>query len=338
MTLQIFGDSLLDGGNGGGNLTAILAALGLPSPFAAPPYSDGKASNGLVFGEAVAEELGIDSDTLISRFTVPTSPDVREENIVYAVAGATSEDLLSQVELFLADFEAASEIDDNGDEDDEDDDQDCHDDEGNRIDAIIGAGSNDVLVYLDPINAPDKFNVLLSVLSTEEEDDDLDLTDQIATYIEDNIDRAYDLLEDSVDRTVITALSPLGDIPLAIQADQLIDSLLPEDQSGGTRDFLTGVAEEVNDRLMHQFDDEENILILDAFGIFEEGLEAWKLSVEAMGLKPITNLDFISSGPGADIDQFAFLDPVHPTESFNEFLAMEASTEIVSEFANFGMA
>ncbi|NBD15271.1 MAG: hypothetical protein GVY04_03750, partial [Cyanobacteria bacterium] len=45
----------------------------------------------------------------------------------------------------------------------------------------------------------------------------------------------------------------------------------------------------------------------------------------------------ISSGSG-NIEEFAFIDPVHPTASFNEFLAAEASEQIALEFANFGMA
>jgi len=410
MTLIIFGDSLLDGGKEGGNLTAILESQGLPSPFPDPPYSNGKASNGLVLSETIAKKLEINPDTLISRFTVSTAPDVQEENVIYAVAGATSEDLLSQVDLFLDDLVASSKMDleeDDNDQDfalpfaraqegdrpafltgianrvkerldddnndslfpriqagdtptfltgianrvkerfnDDNNDEIVLDDKESSIDVILGAGSNDVFEYLelDLENLEDvefdsllKGLSLLKVLFTKDDDDDQALALHIATSIVDNTNSAYERIEDVVQRTVMTGLPPLQDIPFAFEADQVIDSLLPGDQAGDTRDFLTVITEEVNDQLMAKFEGQEDVLVLDTFDIFEEGLEDWQSSVEEMGLTPIIESDFISSGSG-NIEQFAFIDQVHPTASFNEFLALEASEQIASEFANFGMA
>ncbi|NBD16407.1 MAG: hypothetical protein GVY04_09775, partial [Cyanobacteria bacterium] len=222
MTLIIFGDSLLDGGKGGGNLTARLEAQGLPSPFPNPPYSNGKASNGLVLSEAIAEDLGIDPDTLISRFTVSTAPDVQEENVIYAVAGATSEDLLSQVDLFLDDLVASSNMD------------------------------------------------------LEEDDNDQDFA-----------------------------------LPFASA------------QAGDTPTFLNRIANRVKER----FNDDDNNESL--FASAQAGDTPTFLNRIANKVKERFN---ISSGSG-NIEEFAFIDPVHPTASFNEFLAAEASEQIALEFA-----
>ncbi|MGF1570830.1 MAG: SGNH/GDSL hydrolase family protein [Nodosilinea sp.] len=247
MTISFLGDSLLDTGN----LTNILDVFGI-TPFPDPPYSAGKASNGLVLGEAVIEQLGIAPDTLVPGFRLPTTPPVFnpfQENINYAVAGATTgvfgsrgndlEDLpiglQTQVALFKQDIASNPNSDVDGD----------------QPDTIINAGSNDVFEALVDLER------FASVLLTPEKDDDNALSDDIATQVVANLNQAVNDLEGVVDNIVIFGLSKLGDTPFSIQVDSLVDDLLPGDFSGQTRAFLTSTAAAVNARLIDTYNDSD---------------------------------------------------------------------------------
>ena len=331
MTLIKIGDSLLDGGEdagqGGSNLSTLynLGVLQLPSepfPSLGPglPYSNRKASDGLVLGELVAQELG-NTDPLILRSTILTA-DVESQNIVYAISGSTSADLRSQVALFNDDFNISEPDDDN------------------NIDVLLNGGNNDILAYLDP---DQKLSALLEVLSTPDDDDDEDLQDNISDQVTDNISLVLDDLENSADRIVLLGIPPVEESPFAYQ----IYNSLTQYESG-IRDFLTGLVEDINnefDELMENDDDDDkkqNLLFLDGVDIFDEGLDKWKSSVEDDGRTPITQTDFITDfleSPGStNINDYAFVDLVHPTQSFAGHLANIIAEEINSELINFGIA
>lgn len=244
MSISFLGDSLLDTGN----LTNVLAPFGIV-PFPNPPYTSGKASNGLVLGEAVIEQLGISPDSLILGFRLnpaAASPNPLEDNINYAVAGAATGvfgsagndlqnvpvGLQTQVALFNQDIAAASAITPGAE----------------QPDVIISIGSNDVYDALVDLNA------FADILSTPTQEDDEALKNDIATLVVSNIDQAINDLEGNVDDIVIFGLSTLGDTPYAIQMDGAVDDLLVGDFSGQTSAFLTDVAEEINAQLIDEYD------------------------------------------------------------------------------------
>lgn len=249
MTVALLGDSLLDTGN----LTNVLAPFGISPfpalPFPDPPYNDGKASNGLVLGEAVIAQLGIDPDSLTLGVRLPTAPPTLNpltENINYAVAGATtgvfgsegnSLDMFpvgvqSQIALFTQDVASVG----------------IPETEAEKPDIIFSAGSNDVFEVLVDINS------FANILLTPGKNDDNALKTDLATQVVGNIYAAIDSLENYADDIVILGLSRLGDSPFAIQVDGAVDALLPGDYAGQTRAFLTEVAAEVNTRLIGTYD------------------------------------------------------------------------------------
>ncbi len=249
MTIALLGDSLLDTGN----LTNILAPFGIvpyPNlPFADPPYSGGKASNGLVLGEAVLAQLEIDPASLALGVGLPTAtprPNPLTENINYAVIGATTGvfgsegsnlnlfpiGVQSQIALFTQDLVSVG----------------TPAADSKKPDVIFSAGSNDVFEALVDINS------FASILLTPSKDDDNALRNDLATQVVENINTAINSLGNNVNNIVIIGLSRLGDSPFSIQVDGAVDALLPGDYAGQTREFLTSVAAEVNTRLIATYD------------------------------------------------------------------------------------
>ncbi len=244
MTIALLGDSLLDTGN----LTNVLAPFGL-DPFPDPPYIGGKASNGLVLGEAVMARLDIDPASLTFGVRPPTAlPTLNPltENINYAIVGATTGvfgsegrnlDLFpigvkSQIALFTQDLTSIG----------------IPEAKTERPDIIFSAGSNDVFEALVDINS------FANTLLTPSKDDDNALKNDLATQVVENIYAAITSLGNYVDDIVIVGLSKLGDSPFSIQKDSAVDALLPGDYAGQTREFLTSVAAEVNTRLIATYD------------------------------------------------------------------------------------
>jgi hypothetical protein len=366
-TVAFFGDSLLDTGN----LTKILAPSGI-EPFPNPPYKDGKASNGQVLGEAVLDELGIDPNSLIPRFRLlraATTFNPLQDNINYAVASATTGvfgsegndldflpiGLQSQVALFKKDF-ATARLKRYGKKSffdwaaswkkDFTVARESALDEG-KPDVILSAGSNDVFDVLVDLER------FANVLFTPEEDDDRELINGTANKIVDNLNKAIDRLESTIDDAVIFGLSPLGDTPFSIQVDTVVDSLLSGGSgsfAGQTRELLTDIAEKVNSGLTDKYDgdglDVEDVLVIDGIEIFEQGLNDWK---DSLSLTPYTDISYadylgqIAQGnpnnlpSGLVAGQFAFIDGVHPTSDLNKFFASQAAPLIREEFPNFGI-
>jgi phospholipase/lecithinase/hemolysin len=342
--LVFLGDSLLDNGN----LTDILAPFNIV-PYPSPFYSEGKASNGLVLGEKIAQELEIIPDSIISSATVsPLNINIlADKNTVnYAFAGATTgfsgskgnnlQDfpigLLSQVEQFQRDFNLFSQTPPY---------KNLVKKNLIHVDGIISAGSNDVFEVL---TLPNWFNVLL----TETDEDNQALINQTATQIVDNIEQAVNTLGDNLNNIVILGLSPLGDTPFAIKVDQMVDDdLFFADFSGQTRDLLTGIAAGVNTQLITKYDNSENdiedVLVIDGFQVFNNALLAWEENLgDLTPIKDISYLDYKTANTnlpaGLLAEQFFFLDGSHPLEEANGFIAAEIAPLIVAEFPHFNFA
>ncbi|MGD1861035.1 MAG: SGNH/GDSL hydrolase family protein [Leptolyngbyaceae cyanobacterium] len=244
MTLAFLGDSLFDTGN----LNVLAGAFGI-EPFPPPLYSGGKASNGLVLGEAIAAQLGIDPATIDLGFrllpTFETNP--LEQTVNYAVAGATTDEfgsasndleivpigLQSQAQLFSLDLIAAGAV---------------VADAADRPDVLLSAGSNDVLEVLPDIAA------LADIMFSPDKTDDEALQQELAAQIAGNIEAAIASIDGLVDDIVIAGIPPLGDIPLARQIDEQVDDLLAGDFAGDTREFLTNTAAAINAQLSLLYD------------------------------------------------------------------------------------
>jgi lysophospholipase L1-like esterase len=316
--LFLFGDSLFDQGN----LTTILSPFGI-MPYPPPFYSEGKAVNGvdgldvledggLVLGETIAAGLGVDPDSIIPRSTVP-NVNLFQDNVNYAVAGATSGifgsaannletfplGLLSQVQTFKDELPQENLI---------------------YGDGILTAGSNDVL------------EVLLILPDLLETQTPIEIINNTATEIVDNIAQAIDILDDNLNQIVILGLSPIGNTPFAIKNfDQ------------PTRDLLTGIAAGVNTQLIAKYDNAENniedVLVIDGFEAFAKGLSAWEMSLEgATAITDVSYLDDWETDSTLSVEPYFFADDVHPTNNANEFLANEIVPVILEEFPHFTFA
>jgi hypothetical protein len=254
MTIAFLGDSLLDTGN----LSLVLAQFDIePFPELVGGefiYNDGKASNGLVLGEAVIQELGIEPDTVENRFPLTFGSGLVnpfQDNLNYAFAGSTAgifgsegnqlEDLpiglQTQVTVLKYDLALANRLSP----------------QAEKPDIILSAGSNDVFEALVDIES------FAGVLLTPETTDDDALKDDLASGVVDNINRAIARMQNHVDDIVVFGLSKLGDTPFAIQVDAAVDALLPGDFANRTRTFLTGVAAEVNTRLTTRYNPSDDV-------------------------------------------------------------------------------
>lgn len=320
MTVVFFGDSLFDIGN----LSAILIPLGI-EPYPNPPYNQGKASNGQVLGEAIADKLGIGADSLVGNSTVSSPPNPLENNTVYAFAGATTGafgseanqlntlpiGLTSQIQLFQDNLPIENTINFLN----------------SSIEVIISAGSNDVLeVLADPS--------FVNIFLTPENDDNEVLINQTVNNIVNNISQAINSIEDSTGNITLIGLSPLGNTPFVIKTDQEIDDNIPLDIAGQTSSLLTNISAKVNEELITKFDNETedipNVKVIDGFQVFEDALTAWQNDLSTSAIIDISYLDYISGTSNLEenltVEQFAFIDGVHPTSTLNQYLA----TEIVS--------
>lgn len=326
MTLIFLGDSLFDTGN----LTAILDPFNI-RPFGDEPYNEGKPSNGLVLAEAIADTLGVDSNSILSRSTLSESPNVFENNVSYGVADATSGKfgsernrlniieigLQSQVESFNLDFNQTNQDNSNN----------------NTIEVFISAGSNDVLEILA---IPDWFNVL----TTPELDDDQTLINETATDIFNNLNQAISDLENTSDNITIVGLAPVGNTPSGIESDREIHNNLSGDFLGETSNILNDISREVNQRLINAFDNPDNdieeVEVFDGLKIFEDGLDAWENSLSAPAIIDISYSDYLAGDTNLEdnlgVERFAFVDGVHPTSNLNQFLASQTfSDEVVPD-------
>lgn len=317
MTVIFLGDSLFDIGN----LSVTVAPLGF-QPFPNPPYNQGKASDGQVLAEAIADKLGINANSLVGNSTISTPPNPLDNNVVYAFAGATTGifgskpnnlgtipiGLSSQIQLF-----EKSLISDNS--------------LNNLIEVFISAGSNDVLeVIADP-------NFVNIFLTPENNDNEL-LINQTVDQIFNNINQAIEDIENQTGNITVIGLSPIGNTPFVIETDQKIDDSIPLDINGKTTALLNDISVKVNEKLITTFDNQNNdipnVKIIDGFKVFNNALNLWQNDLTTSPIIDVSYVDYISGtsnlGENLTIEQFAFIDGVHPTSALNQYLA----TEIVS--------
>lgn len=244
MALAFLGDSLLDTGN----LDDLLDFFGI-DPFPAPLYSEGKASNGLVLGEAIADQLGIAPASIDLGFRLIPSFDVDplEQNVNYAVAGSETNSfgsesndlqlvpvgLQTQVKLFAFDLITSGAFFTASDD---------------KPDVLVSAGSNDVFDVLADVEA------FAAVIFSPGKNDDNQLKQEIVSDIVGNIEQAIASIDGLVDDIVVIGIPAIGDTPFARQIDGEIDALLSGDFAGDTREFLTDTAAAVNAKLSKIYD------------------------------------------------------------------------------------
>ena len=251
-SLAIFGDSLMDAGN-----LDQVAKIVRQDPFQESIYNPGgnvKASNGPVFGEHIAQQLGasLGSRQLANLITLPVlgftgfgSKQLRN----FAYAGATSGNagssrsglerfpigLRAQTRAFAANTSSSKDLD-----------------------ALMMAGSNDIT---DLVANPDP---LKAFLATPGRRDDRRFEKKAARSIVNNIVAAYDNITGLVDETVIIGLAPLSATPFVRdQASRLTPSL---------RDpllaLVDGIASKVNQGLASRLDARPDVLVIDGFEVW----------------------------------------------------------------------
>lgn len=331
MTIALLGDSLLDTGN----LDALLDFIGI-DPFPAPVYSEGKASNGLVLGEAIVAQFGIAPESIELGFRLlPTlAVDPLEQSVNYAVAGAAAGavgaagnglqllpvGLQTQVEILALDLVTAGALLVPANE---------------RPDLILSAGSNDVLEALVDLPA------LADILFSPETDDDTAFMQTLVSQIVGDIQQAIARLDGLVDDVVILGIPPLGDTPFAIQMDSQVDELLVGDFAGVTAAFLTDTVAAINAELAQTYDgdraDEQPLaqtiddllgtgtsILFDAIdAVLTGGIEEFGVGGElASGWSSIT--DFISDIAAALVESRQPPDPVENVMVIDTFNVFEA--------------
>lgn len=335
MTVIFLGDSLFDIGN----LTTLAQSSGV-QPFPPPFYNQGKASNGQVLSEAIASLIHISPELLIGNSMVTTSPNPLEDNVVYAIAGATTGvfgsagnnleefpiGLASQVESFLNNLPTTNS-------------------NNQTIEVFISAGSNDVFEVL--VNNQSFVNILL----TPETEDNETLINNTANNIINNISQAINLIENKTENISVVTLAPLGNTPFAIKTDQQIDNSTPLDLAGQTSATLNSIASRVNQELTNIFDNQINnnpkVDIIDGIKVFNNAINARQNDLTTPLIKDISYLDYVSGETDLEanlpVEQFVFLDGSHPTSIFNQYLAEEIIpqpqlNEVIYRFQNTNIA
>ena len=251
-SLAIFGDSLMDAGN-----LDQVASIVRQNPFQDPIYSRGgnvKASDGSVFGEHIAEQLGasLGSRQLANLITLPTlrftgfgSKQLRN----YSYAGATSGfagsrrsglsrfpiGLRAQARAFAASTSRTQDLD-----------------------ALLTVGSNEIT---DLVADPDPLKVFLASPSRR---DDLQFEMKAARRIVNNIVEAYDVITGLVDETVIVGLAPLSATPYVADQAMGMNASLREP----LLDLVDGIAGRVNQVLARRLDARPDVLVVDGFELW----------------------------------------------------------------------
>ena len=286
-SLLILGDSLMDSGN----IDQVARSFG-QNPFEEAIYNGGgnrKASDGPVFGEHIAQQLGADlgRNTLANLQTLPglTLQGFGKAQLrTYAYAGALSGrsgSARSGLNLFPLGLRSQAQAAASSSLRPEPD-----------LDALIAAGSNDL------IDLVDQGKRLRRVLISASRRDDRRLQKRTAKSIVRNIRASRDALTGVVDETVIVGISPLAATPLVQQqANQwakqrgpaLADALLQ---------WVDGAAVRVNRGLVKAFANQQGTLVVD-------GAAAWSAVANPV-----------------------FLDDVHPTTATASRLAAQVVAAI----------
>jgi phospholipase/lecithinase/hemolysin len=253
-SLAIFGDSLMDAGN-----LDQVANIVRQDPFQESIYNRGgnvKASDGLVFGEHIAQQLGasLGSRQLANLITLPAlgltgfgSQQLRN----FAYAGATSGNAgsrragLSRFPIGLRAQARAFAASTNSSKD---------------LDALLMAGSNDIT---DLAADPDP---LKAFLATPGRGDDQKFEQKAARRIVNNIVAAYDSITGRVDETVILGLAPLSATPIVRDLAQSLDASMTDPLLA----LVDGIARRVNQGLASRLDERKDVLVVDGFEVWSQ--------------------------------------------------------------------
>lgn len=196
---------------------------------------------------------------------------------------------------------------------------------GNGPDILISTGGNDFSGFIPEI---------LSVLSTDQRQDDTLLGQQIADSITGNIETAVSWLQPFADTISILGPFPLGRTPFAYQIEKfgLPGGALPLPPVEGLGDFLTGVTERINDQLAARFDPDqgsgfEDVLVIDGSRVFNRARRSWR---KEYGSQPdLTQaLNRFYPGNGKSVESFFYVDGFHFTDAAYGYLA-EATVELM---------
>lgn len=275
-SLYVFGDSLSDTGN-------IFTATGGAIP-PSPPYFEGRFSNGEIWVDKLADKLGLESPTLVTKL----QPGVPTNGINYAFGGATTTDqntialtpsfgipeplqpqLLSleqQIQAFTAQNQSA---------------------DPNAL-YILWAGSND-------------YNITEGTFTP--------FTDTDTTI--NNLDNALaNLATTGVKNVMLINLANLGDTPLARRVDT---SLIP-----GTTQRLNDLTAKHNQELsglVDKYQTNLNIIPVDVNSLFKNASLDFTNAIEPC----LASLDplIVCNNP----NEYVFWDLQHPTTVAHERLA-----------------
>lgn len=252
-SLVVLGDSLMDSGN----VDQLARRFG-QDPFEESIYDGGgnrKASDGPVFGEHIARQLGANlrRNTLANLATLPgltLSGFGKTQLRTYAYGGALSGSTASTrvgLSLFPLGLRSQARAVVSSTLLPERD-----------LDALIAVGSNDL------IDLVDQGTRLRRVLASADDRDDRQLRRRTAQEIVRNIRESRDSLTGVVDETVIVGISPLSATPyMQEQARQwgktLRDPLL---------DWIDGAAALVNRGLAKAFAKQKAVLVIDGTAVW----------------------------------------------------------------------
>lgn len=252
-SLVVLGDSLMDSGN----VDQLARRFGQDA-FEEPIYNGGgnrKASDGPVFGEHIARQLGANlrRNTLANLQTLPGltlrgfgNAQLRTYAYAGALSGSTASTRTALAALPLGLRSQARAVASSTLLPERD------------LDALIAAGSNDL------IDLVDQGTRLGRVLASASSGDDRQLQQRTAREIVRNIRSSRDALTGVVDETVIVGISPLSATPfIQAQARQwggaLRDPLL---------DWVDGAAERVNRGLAKAYAKEKSVLVVDGTAVW----------------------------------------------------------------------
>ncbi len=273
--MYIFGDSLSDTGN----IFDFTAGNIPPSP----PFFEGRFSNGLIWIDYLAEDLGLNpityADVVIDQ-TLPT------EGINFAFGGATTGDentvsltfptvpdlpaLQDQISLFTADFSSAADAD---------------------ALYIIWAGSND---YLPTEGTFEPFTSSTASINN--------LSNAITT-----------LANVGAQNIMVVNLPNLGDTPVALNANQ---------EEPGITNRLNALSEEHNTALAAEIDDltlslapDINLISFNLNALFTDVVN----NPETFNFTNVTDGCLLVGC--ANPDEFLFWDPQHVTTAAHQLIA-----------------
>ena len=277
-----------------GNIAGLGPMIGL-DPFADSIYDGGdnrRASDGPVLGERLVEALGGNPDDaqLFDVLSLEQAAPADVHN--YAHGGAQSDEQPSKTLLgFEIGIGLASQVESlKG--------RSVFYEQSTDVDALISAGSNDLLQLLDDL-AP-----FTEVLATRSRKDDRRLVRSVSQPIVRNIRNAVDQLTGLMDEVVVLGSLPISATPKALRRTSKLEGDLGDQVLG----LFDGIGDRLNRQLSRTFKKTDQVAVLDVLSLWDQ------------------------------LESPEFLDRVHPTTQTSLALAELAAPIIQGELESFGFA